>query len=142
VHENRREWDKAKEQYQYIVDDTAAPKPLKDLAAQSITRLETLRKAPLIAPPATGPVGLDALMPRATTGPSTTQGATRPAATTGPASAPAPAPAPAGDAKSQATPAAPPAGPQQTPPPQTPPPQPGAQPAPPQPAPQNNPNPG
>ena len=112
VNENRRQWDKAKEQYQKVVDDLTAPKPLKDLAAQALTRLETLRKAPLVAPPSTQPVDILGRPIPATTSTSPTTGAATGAATgpaTGPSSAPAtgPASAPAAvpstkDAKPQA----------------------------------------
>ena len=126
VHENRREWDKAKEQYQKVVDDAAVPKPLKDVAAAAMSRLVELRKPPLVAPPTT--MQLDFLgrpIPPTTgpaTGPATTQGTTGPA--TGPAIGPATSPvtAPAtGDAKPQAAPgAAQPAAPQPAPAPQNP----------------------
>jgi hypothetical protein len=129
VHENRREWDKAKEQYQKVVDDTAAPKPLKDLAAQALTRLETLRRTPLMAPPTTQQ--LDFL------------GRPIPP-TSAPATAPATTPA-TQDAKPQATPSPAPAAPAQ-PAPAQPAPATPEQPAPqqpaPQPAPQNPTNPG
>ena len=55
VSENRKQWDQAKEQYQKIVDDAAAPKPLKDLAARSLSNLEIIRKDPLIGQPASMP---------------------------------------------------------------------------------------
>jgi hypothetical protein len=55
VAENRRQWEAAREHYQRVVDDTATPKPLKDLAAAGLTRLQTIQRAPLIAPPATAP---------------------------------------------------------------------------------------
>ena len=88
VAENRRQWDQAKEQYQKIVDDAAAPKPLKDLAGVSLSRLELIRRAPLIGQPASAPA-ID-------TQPATTQ-STQPAATsTAPTTAPGtPQPAPA-----------------------------------------------
>lgn len=66
VAENRRQWDAAREHYQKVVDDGNTPQPLKDLAAASITRLETLRKPPLIAPPATLPSLESATMPATT----------------------------------------------------------------------------
>ena len=110
VAENRRQFDAAREQYQKVLDDGATPKPLKDMAAASISRLEVLRKPPLLAPPASAPSfpPLGATQPG--TQPATAPG-TQPAATqsTGPASAPAPAtaPAPAADARPQAAPAQP-----------------------------------
>jgi hypothetical protein len=72
VAENRAQWDQAREQYQKVLDDGATPKPLKDLAAASISRLEMLRKPPLLA-----------------TQPATTQGATQTATTQGAATQPA-----------------------------------------------------
>ena len=92
VAESRAKWDEAREQYQKVLDDTATPKPLKDLAAASISRLETIRKPPLIAPPATLPT--------------TTQGATSRPDATQPATAPSTA-APAVEATRPATSAAP-----------------------------------
>jgi CCR4-NOT transcriptional regulation complex NOT5 subunit len=90
VAENRKQWDQAKDQYQKIVDDPAAPKPLKDLAAGSLSRLEIIRKAPLIGQPAT--------LPALATQPATTS--TAPAATsTAPSTSTAPT---TGDAKPQA----------------------------------------
>ena len=85
VAENRRQWDQAKDQYQKVLDDPATPKPMKDLAAASISRLETLRKPPLIAPPATAPILPGATQPTTATAPTTT---TAPATSTAPASAP------------------------------------------------------
>jgi hypothetical protein len=79
VAENRRQWDAAKEQYQKVLDDPNTPKPLKDLAAAALTRLEILRKPPLLAAPATAPS-----LPGATQ-PSTTASTTAP---TQPATAP------------------------------------------------------
>jgi hypothetical protein len=70
VAENRRQWDAAKDQYQKVLDDPATPKPLKDLAANSISRLEMLRKPPLIAAPASAPSTAAASQPSTT--PSTT----------------------------------------------------------------------
>lgn len=83
VAENRKQWDQAREQYQKIVDDPAVEKPLKDLAAGALSRLELIQRAPLIGAPAT----------TQSTQPATTQ-ATQPATTT---SAPTPP-----DAKPQA----------------------------------------
>lgn len=105
VAENRLKFDEAREHYQKVLDDNDTPKPLKDLAAAAISRLETIRKPPLVAPPATAPVipGLGATQPSTTQ--STTQPATRPgtqpATSTAPATATSPAP-PAADAQPQA----------------------------------------
>jgi hypothetical protein len=133
VHENRREWDKAKEQYQKVVDDTAAPKPLKDLAAQALSRLETLRRTPLMVPPTTQRLDFLGRPIPPTSAPATSQ-----AATTSPASAPATTPV-TQDAKPQAAPAPAPT----TPAPATPAPGSPAPATPPQPAPQPSPtNPG
>lgn len=93
VAENRRQWDAAREQYQKVVDDPQAPQPLKDLAAGSITRLETLRKPPLIAQPATLPTIEAAMQPsttRASTAPATSS-TTAPGAATAPGATPQPA---------------------------------------------------
>jgi hypothetical protein len=78
VAENRRQWDAAKEQYQKVLDDPATQKPLKDLAASALTRLEMLRKPPLLAAPASAPSTATSTQP--------TQPATAPATT--PTSAP------------------------------------------------------
>jgi len=86
VAEQRKQWDVARDHYQRVVDDPAAPKPLKDLAAGALSRLQNIQKTPLLAQPASLP---------STTGPATTQSATAPA------SAPATNPA---DAKPQAAP--------------------------------------
>lgn len=99
VAENRRQFDVAREHYQKVLDDTATPTPLKDLAAAAISRLEVIRKPPLIAPPATAPVfpeGLGATQPgtQAATQPATTQ-SRQPATAQGtqPGTAPATVPA-------------------------------------------------
>jgi hypothetical protein len=73
VAENRRQWDAAREQYQKVLDDAATPKPLKDLAAASISRLEMIRKPPLLAPPATAPTTSIFGATQPATQPSTTQ---------------------------------------------------------------------
>jgi hypothetical protein len=88
VAENRRQWDTARDHYQKILDDPNTPKPLKDLAATALTRLEVLRKPPLLAAPASAPSLPVASQP--STNASTTA-LTRPstAPTTTPASAPA-----------------------------------------------------
>jgi hypothetical protein len=90
VAENRRQWDQAKDQYQKIVDDPAAPKPLKDLAGGSLSRLEIIRRAPLIGQPASQPA-LSTQSATTSTAPATTS--TAPAATST---------APTGEAKPQA----------------------------------------
>ena len=90
VHENRGEWDKAKEQYQKLVNDIDTPGPFKDQAVARLNAMETLRKPVLFGPPATAPSPATATSP--STGPSTSPSTTQ--ATTGPASKPAPAPAP------------------------------------------------
>jgi tetratricopeptide (TPR) repeat protein len=82
VAENQAKWDAAREQYQKVLDDPSTPKPLKDLAAASITRLETIRKPPLIAPATT---------PSTSTQPTSTQSAPAP---TQPTTSIAPAPTP------------------------------------------------
>ena len=74
----------SKEQYQKVLDDPGTQKPLKDLAATSITRLETLRKPPLIAAPASAPSTSTSTQP--------TQPSTAPARS--PASAPTSRPQP------------------------------------------------
>ena len=133
VAENRRQWDQARQQYQNVVDDSAAPKPLRDVAVEALNRLQTIQKPPLIAPPSTNPFGELGLggvespattrgtTTQATTGPTTaTQpGATQPGATQPGATQPgttqsttlpapaAPAPTPA-DAKPEAAPQNPP----------------------------------
>ena len=108
VAENRRQFDAAREQYQKVLDDTATPKPLKDLAAAAITRLELIRKPPLIAPPATAPGATQpgtqpatqsSTQPATTTAPTT---ATAPTTGAAPATTTAPAPPGAGAAKPQA----------------------------------------
>jgi hypothetical protein len=99
IAENRRQFDAAKDQYQKVLDDAATPKPLKDLAAANISRLETLRKPPLLAPPATSPATspFGATQPATTQSgiphPSSTQSAsqpTPPTASTAPATTPTP----------------------------------------------------
>jgi tetratricopeptide (TPR) repeat protein len=79
VAENRGQWDKAREHYQKVIDDTQAPKPLKDLAVQRLQALEEIKNPPLIGRPAT-----DEAEP-----------GTRPATSTTPVTTP-PSPAPAG----------------------------------------------
>lgn len=95
VAENRHQWDKAREHYQKVVDDAGAPKPLKGLAAQALSRLQEIQKPVLLAPPATGPASQPATQ-------ATTQPGTAPSTlpTTTPASAPVTKPS--ADAKPQA----------------------------------------
>ena len=89
VYENRREWDKARAEYQKIVNDTSVPKPFKDLAADRLNDLDKVQRPPLIGAPATAENTLP------TTG-ATPASATAPAAkTTAPASKPAATQAPA-----------------------------------------------
>ena len=82
VAENRRQWDQAREQYQKVVDDAAAPKPLKDLAAGALSRLEVIRRAPLVGQPASAP----ALSTQPATSQSTQPSTTSTAPNTAPAS--------------------------------------------------------
>lgn len=96
VAENRRQWDAAREHYQKVVDDRQTPQPLRDLAAGAITRLETLRKPPLIAPPAT------LLSLEGATQPSTTRALIAPASAPATSSTTAPGAATAPGAKPQA----------------------------------------
>ena len=89
VHENRREWDKAKEQYQKLVNDANTPQALRDQAVERLNSLETVRRPVLIGAPATAETTTAAAT--TSTSPSTTPSTTR--ATTGPASRPASKPA-------------------------------------------------
>ena len=47
VYENRREWDKARAEYQKVVNDTSVPKPFKDLAVDRLNNLEQVQHPPL-----------------------------------------------------------------------------------------------
>src|SRR5688500_9160541 len=55
VAENRRQWDQARQHYQNVVDDSAVPKPLRDVAVEALNRLQMIQKPPLIVPPSTNP---------------------------------------------------------------------------------------
>jgi len=106
--ENQGEWDKAKEQYQNLVNDLNVPQPLKDQAVDRLNKLDQRRRPVLLGapvaeevPPTTGPATSaapstsPATTTQSTTGPvSTGPASTGPASTTGPASSPAKAPAP------------------------------------------------
>jgi tetratricopeptide (TPR) repeat protein len=107
VYENRKEWDKARAEYQKIVNDNAVPKAFKDLAVERLNNLDQVQRPPLLAspstaestlptissmlraPPASNPATITA--PISATPPAT---ATAPVTATAPAtSAPAPVPA-------------------------------------------------
>jgi len=104
VRENQGEWDKAKEQYQNLVNDLNVPQPLKDQAVDRLNKLDQRRRPVLLGapvaeevPPTTGPATSaapstsPATTTQSTTGPvSTGPASTGPASTTGPASSPAP----------------------------------------------------
>jgi hypothetical protein len=98
VYENQKKWEPAREQYQKVVDDAATAKPLKDLAASALSRLQLIQKAPLMAAPATVPAATQsATAPTsapthapATTGPADAQPPAAPATAPGPEAEPAP----------------------------------------------------
>jgi hypothetical protein len=104
VRENQGEWDKAKEQYQKLVNDLNTPQPLKDQAVERLNKLDERRRPVLMGapaaeePPATGPATSTApstspsTTTPSTTGPASTTGpsATRPASNPSTATAPAP----------------------------------------------------
>jgi hypothetical protein len=98
VYENQREWDKAKEQYQRIVNDAATPQPFKDQAVDRLNALDDLRRPPLLAAPATAPTSNPTTTTSPSTAPATTGASTQASTTraaTSPSSKPASAPAPA-----------------------------------------------
>ena len=109
VAENRRQWDQARQHYQNVVDDSAAPKPLRDVAVEALNRLQTIQKPPLIAPPSTNPFAdleLGGVESPATTRGATTQSTTGPTTSTQPGATQPGAPATTGAATTPTSPAA------------------------------------
>ena len=88
VYENRREWDKARAEYQKVVNDTSVPKPFKDLAVDRLNNFDQIQNPPLIAGPATAESTLPTISAATTTSPSSA-----PVSSTAPASGEAPVPA-------------------------------------------------
>jgi hypothetical protein len=102
VYENRREWDKARAEYQNVVNDTSVPKPFKDLAVDRLNNLDQVQRPPLMAGPATA----ESTLPRIGAATNTTAPASNPTIVTRPASAPTAATAPgAAPVPASATPA-------------------------------------
>jgi hypothetical protein len=91
VRENQGEWDKAKEQYQNLVNDLNVPQPLKDQAVERLNKLDERRRPVLLGAPQAAEDPARAINPTTSTAPSTTQSSTSPASK--PASAPSSAPA-------------------------------------------------
>lgn len=75
VFENRREWDKAREQYQTLVNDPATPQPFKNQAVERLNEMDKLRRPVLVGPPATAESPATSTAP--STIPSTTQATTQ-----------------------------------------------------------------
>ena len=90
VYENQRDWDKAKEQYQKLVNDADTPQPFKDQAVERLNAMDTIRKPIVAGTPATAEIA-PSTSPTTTTAPSATQTTTTPS--TGPMTAPPSKPA-------------------------------------------------
>ena len=97
VYENRREWDKARAEYQRLVNDAGVPGPFKNLAQERLNNLELVQRPPLFGAPATAPATSTAPTTAAsptTTATAPTTTATAPTTTTAPSTSTA-SPAPA-----------------------------------------------